>query len=135
MNRAARRKLLSLATQCSVGVLTATALGGCNLSTLGTHNSSDWFVKSVKTDAHGDAITLYHAGKVYVARCAGVKFATSEKFYPDTHCPYLTQHVGVTFENGDGIGQISRPVSDIRYYLAKNGQSYEDWDVVEETAR
>jgi hypothetical protein len=53
MIRGARMKFLSLA--CSLGVLTATALVACNLSTLGTLNSSDWFVKSVKTDAHGDA--------------------------------------------------------------------------------
>ncbi len=72
MKRGARRKLL--ATRCSVGVLTAitaTTVGGCNISTLSTHNSSDWFLKSVKTDAHGDVVTLYHAGKLYVARCAG----------------------------------------------------------------
>jgi hypothetical protein len=57
------------------------------------HKASDWFLKSVKTDTHGDVITLSHAGKVYVTRCAGTKFATSDKFFPDTRCPHLTQHV------------------------------------------
>jgi hypothetical protein len=109
--------------------------GGCHLSTLGTLHPSEWFVKSVKTDAQGDVITLLHADKVYVARCKGEKFATDERIYLGTSCPYLTQHVGVTFENGDGIGQISRPVSDIVYLRDKEKQSYEVWEVVEETAK
>ena len=115
------------------GVWIAVVLGGCHLN--GTHPSSEWFVKSVKTDAQGDAVTLLHADKVYVARCKGEKFATDERIYPSPNCPYLTQHVGDTFENGDGIGQISRPVSNIVYHRDKQQQSYELWEVTEETAK
>jgi hypothetical protein len=135
MIHAEREKFLSIAVQCLLCLLAATVLSGCHMDLFEAHKPSDWFLKSVKTDAHGDVITLYHAGKVYVARCAGVKFATSDKFFPDTHCPYLTQHVGAAFENGIGTGQVSRPVSDIRYYLDADEKSYEDWEVVEETAR
>lgn len=135
MIRGELAKFFRMVAQCSVCLVGATALSGCHMDMFEAHKPSDWFLKSVKTDAHGDVITLYHAGKLYAARCAGMKFATSEKFSPDTHCPYLTQHVGATFENGDATGQISRPVSDIRYYLAKDEQSYEVWEVVEETAR
>jgi hypothetical protein len=79
-------------------------------------------------------ITLHHDGKVYVVRCAGWK-SPSEKFLPDTRCGALTQHVGATFQNGEGVAQIFREDSTLRYYVDYDKKSYEVWQVVEETAQ
>jgi hypothetical protein len=124
--------LAKSARRCSLGLLIAIALGGCHLSVFEARNSSDWFVKSVKSDAHGDVITLHHDGKVYVARCAG-RQSSNDKFYPDNHCGSLTQRVGATFQNGEGVAQIFREDSNLRYYVDYDKKSYEVWEVTEET--
>lgn len=81
-------------------------IGGCS-----KEKTHDWYLQSVK----GDTIILYHNGKKFVARCRGVKYAGQEKLFPGS-CAYLVQHVGAVLTNGEGLSQVSRPVSDIIYW-------------------